>query len=80
MTTVGGCEAGFIRIPCVCFQLAQDSLSPLEFELLWLKYVDELADSDIAAIQSRSPGAIRTGLLRVRRKLIEILKSEKVLE
>lgn len=60
--------------------LAQDSLSPLEFELLWLKYVDELADSDIAAIQSRSPGAIRTGLLRVRRKLIEILKSEKVLE
>ncbi|MDO5565372.1 MAG: RNA polymerase sigma factor [Planctomycetia bacterium] len=60
--------------------LAQKHLSPVEFELLWLKYVDELEDSEIAAAQSRSRGAIRTGLHRVRRKLIEILKSEKVLE
>lgn len=60
--------------------LAQSCLSPAEFELLWLKYIDELDDKEIGKVLSRSCGAIRTGLHRVRRKLIEILKAEKVLE
>lgn len=60
--------------------LARRHLTATEFELLWLKYVDEMDDADIAAIQKRACGALRTALHRVRRKLIDILRTEKVLE
>lgn len=54
---------------------ARDVLSPIEFQTLWLRYVDELDDSEIALSLGKKPGAVRTALCRARRKLSKKLKN-----
>lgn len=56
------------------WQVARNTLTPVEFQVLWLRYEDELNDEDIAVSLGKKPGAVRTALSRARKKLIKYVK------
>ena len=51
------------------FQYARRVLKPDQYEILWMKYVDQLSDQEIATRTNRSAGSVRVVLSRVRRRL-----------
>ena len=55
------------------WRIAWRTLSPLEFQVLWLRYADDLKDEEAARSLGRSPGSVRTALSRARRRLAEAL-------
>ena len=59
------------------WQVARNTLTPVEFQILWLRYEDELNDEDIAISLGKKTGAIRTALSRARKKLTKIIKKER---
>ncbi len=56
------------------WRVARDNLTPVEFQVLWLRYEDELDDKEIAKSLGKSNGSVRTALSRARSKLAIILK------
>lgn len=55
------------------WDLARNSLTPDEFGALWLRYVEELSDREIAKVLGKSHGAVRVLQHRARRRLAEVL-------
>lgn len=56
------------------WRVAREILTPKEFKTLWLRYVDEATDAEIALALGATPGAIRVSLTRARQKLIVRLR------
>ena len=59
------------------WRVAREILTPKEFKTLWLRYVDEATDAEIALALEVTPGAVRVSLTRARQKLIACLRSQK---
>lgn len=58
------------------WRVAREILTAKEFKTLWLRYVDEATDEEIALALGTSPGAVRVSLTRARQKLIARLRNE----
>ena len=56
------------------WQIARNTLTPVEFQILWLRYEDELNDDEIAISLGKKTGAVRTALSRARKKLTKSIK------
>ncbi|MBQ5788777.1 MAG: sigma-70 family RNA polymerase sigma factor [Thermoguttaceae bacterium] len=56
------------------WRVAREILTPKEFKTLWLRYVDEATDAEIALALGATPGAVRVSLTRARQKLIVRLR------
>ena len=56
------------------WRIAKENLKPLEFRILWAKYVEELSDDEIAILVNKNPGAVRVALTRIRKKLFRRIK------
>lgn len=52
---------------------ARQILSPGEFALLWLACAEDRSYQEIAVLLKKKPGAVRTALFRIRRKLLTVL-------
>ena len=57
------------------WRVAREILSPVEFQVLWLRYADGLDDSETALSLGKSPGAVRTSLSRARARLFKAFKT-----
>lgn len=55
------------------WQIAEQILTPSEFETLWLRYSEDATDREIARWTDRPPGTIRVELHRARKKILEYL-------
>jgi len=58
------------------WRVAKQILTADEFRIIWLRYVDEMNDAEIAAVLSKSPVSVRVTLSRARKKLIQKLQQE----
>lgn len=58
------------------WRVAREILTAKEFKTLWLRYVDEATDEEIALALGTTPGAVRVSLTRARQKLIARLRCE----
>ena len=56
------------------WRVAREILTAKEFKTLWLRYVDEATDAEIALALGATPGAVRVALTRARQKLIARLR------
>ena len=56
------------------WRVAKKYLKPLEFRILWAKYVEELSDEELALAVNKKPGAVRVSLTRIRKKLFRRIK------
>ena len=56
------------------WRVAREILTAKEFKTLWLRYVDEATDAEIALALGATPGAVRVSLTRARQKLIARLR------
>ena len=52
------------------WQLAETILSDDEFELLWLRYVDDRSDRELEKTTGKSAGTLRVTLHRIKKKLL----------
>ena len=57
------------------WRVAREILTAKEFKTLWLRYVDEATDAEIALALGITPGAVRVSLTRARQKLIARLRN-----
>ena len=58
------------------WRVAREILTPKEFKTLWMRYVDEATDAEIALALGATRGAVRVSLTRARQKLIARLQTE----
>lgn len=58
------------------WRVAREILTPKEFKTLWLRYVDELSDVEVAVALGVAPGATRVALTRARQKLIAYFQAK----
>ena len=58
------------------WRVAREILTPKEFKTLWLRYVDEATDAEIALTLETTSGAVRVALTRARQKLIARLRGK----
>lgn len=56
------------------WRVAKEILSHEEFQMLWMKYVDESSDEQVASKFNRRIGTVRVILSRVRKKLAKHLR------
>lgn len=56
------------------WQVALETLSKEEYQILWLKYVEEASDLEISLRIGKRLGTIRVALTRIRKKLAERMK------
>ena len=60
------------------FELAKVVLSPMQYKILWLRYVGQHSNDEIAKRVKRSNSAVRTQLSRAKRILRNSLNEEKL--
>lgn len=58
------------------WRVAREILTEKEFKTLWLRYVDEASDAEIALALETTSGAVRVLLTRARQKLIVRLRTK----
>lgn len=56
---------------CDLFSYARRRLSAVEYQVLWMKYVDQISDPEIARAIGRRDGTVRVMLTRIRKKLAD---------
>ncbi|MCG8511033.1 MAG: hypothetical protein MI741_17555, partial [Rhodospirillales bacterium] len=56
------------------WSIAREELSGVQFDMLWLHYVEGVALKDVATMTGRSAVSVRTALFRARQKLMPRLR------